>query len=130
MKRQTIMLILLFVFFSNITTDAIDYKKFIEQHDIDNQTKSLDNVNPKDFWESMINHNLSFQKFVSNIQQNRGAEKEARRMVAQIPKFDIKYRQEVVEEFQNECDRIFDKLGNIEGIEHCVVEDKSVNETK
>lgn len=125
--RFTKIFILLIVILSNITVNAIDYKKFIEQHDIDDVTKSLKSDNPKDFWESMINNNLTFQKFLSDIQQNRGAEKEAKYLVAQVPKFDIKYREEVVEEFQDECDRIFKRLGNVEGIEHCVVEDKTVN---
>lgn len=103
------------------------YKEFIEKHDIDDETKALKSDNPADFWKSMINNNQTFLQFVDNIQKNKGAEKEALSIVSQIPKFDIKYREEVLEYLQNTSDELFAQLGKIDGIETCIVSDKSIN---
>lgn len=122
LKRIFICAILLL---SVIHVKAFNYKKFIEAHDVDEVTMSLKSDKPLDFWESLTANNLSFQKFLENISIGNG--KEAQRKVASFPRFNAKYRPEVILDMDETCDKLAGCVGKTDGIELCVVSDNTVN---
>ncbi len=113
------------MFIAHIPGSAIDYKKFIEKHDVDASTKNLQSDNPTDFWISLIENNESFSTFKEEIETSK--RKEAQNIIAKIPRFIPKYRKEVITECDEFISDIVHKVGKTNGLEICVIEDSSPN---
>lgn len=87
------------------------YRKYIENYDVADQAKGLDSINPAVFWRTAIDNNGLFAKFVKDMEKNRGAEKEALRRTAELPKFYPEYDESIVENLQGYCDSLLTDMG-------------------
>lgn len=107
--------------------DNFNPKKFLEKHDVDNETKNLKSNNPVDFWESFIANNESFQAFMSDAKE--GKLKKAQKFISSIPRLDVKYFPYTLDDSVSvkTCDNIHHALGFVPNIEVCILDDASLN---
>lgn len=108
-----------------LQVNAINYKKFIEKHDVDDITKNLKSDNPLDFWESLIETNEVYQKFLLDIQI--GKAKEAQRRIALFPRFNPQYRPDVIPNMDKVCNDLLNHVGISDKIQLCIVADSTFN---
>lgn len=102
-------------------------KDFIQQHDIDNVTKSLRSENPIDFWESMTTNNQAYQEFLKACHKNEKTEKRISAWKDRLPKFDVRDNTFVLTNRDDLCNRIFPRAGLNDSITCCIVNDPSFN---
>lgn len=122
---KNLLIFLISVILCGLKTAAIDYKKFIEKHDVDEGTMNLRSDNPLDFWESFIANNETFHKFLRDIENGKG--KDAQNRIAKFPRFNTKYRPEVMSEMSEMCNNIANAVGKATGIEMCIIDNDSFN---
>lgn len=104
---------------------AIDYKKFLEKHDVDVTTIKLKSDNPADFWLSLVDNNESLQEFYAELDKGKG--KEAKKRIAGYPRFNPKYRPDVLSDLDGLCESITDSVGKIKNLEVCIIDDDEIN---
>lgn len=104
---------------------AIDYKKFLETHDVDASTIKLKSDNPADFWLSLVDNNESLQEFYAELDKGKG--KEAKKKIAGYPRFNPKYRPDVLSDLDGLCDSITNSVGKIKNLEVCIIDDDEIN---
>lgn len=126
-NRLNVLIIVLLASAVNMSAYVFLEKQFIQQHDIDNETKALKSDNPSDFWESMVDNNLSFQKFQAKCHKNKKTEKFIQEWKSRWPKFDVSDSAMVLRDKQALCSRIFSKVGLNDSIACCIVNDTSFN---
>lgn len=124
--RYILLIVMLFVSVMNMSGYVFIEKKFIEQHDIDNETKGLKSDNPADFWISMVKNNGPYQRFLYDCQHKK-VKKFITKYEARLPKFDLKDETLVLTDKQGEFNRIFLRLGLADSISCCIVNDMAFN---
>ena len=87
------------------------YKKLIENFDVADEAKAIDSVNVTAFWSALLDNNELCTKFVKDMEKNKGAEKEALRKTAELPKFYPQYDELIVESMQGFCDTLLIDMG-------------------
>lgn len=126
--KTKIFSLLVFCLIVSIKISAKDhFATMIEKFDVDDETLLLDNANPSDFWNSLRTNSMNVQDFFTNMEKNRGAEKETIAVTARLPRFDKKYRPEAIDELQPLCDSLFAKVGTFDKLDHCIVADETIN---
>lgn len=112
MKRGLILLITLTLSISSFAANPEkQYNKLINNFDVADEAKAVEKNAPAEFWQTMLDHNALLKKFGTDIQKNRGAEKEALQETAQIPRFYPQYEESVIEEMQGFCDTLLINMG-------------------
>lgn len=106
---------------------AIDFKKFIEDHDVDEITMTLPNNDFVSFWESYVSNNMSFQKFLKDLNKNMGAEKETIAALSKMTKFNPRYVPYVCNYRDELSHELASLVGDASGIELCVLDDLTLN---
>ncbi len=124
--RFNALVILLFASFFNMYGYVFIEKKFIEQHDVDNETKALKSDDPADFWTSMVKNHGPYQKFLNDCQKKR-VKNRIIKFEERIPKFDVSDREMVLTDRQEICNRIISRLGLADSISCCIVNDANFN---
>ncbi len=87
-----------------------EYRKLIEKYDAVEEAKSVSNQ-PADYWKSLITYDESYKKFSSDIQKNKGAEKEALQLAEAVPHFYPQYAENIVESKNSFCDSLLHEMG-------------------
>lgn len=88
-----------------------EYKKLIEKYDVANEAKTIPLNSPAEFWSAAVGNNELYLKFVNDIEKNRGAEKEAKKRLENLPRFYPQYDESVVTELQGFCDSMLIDMG-------------------
>lgn len=125
--RFNILLVLLVTSVINMYAYVFVEKNFIQQHDIDNETKALKSDNPSDFWESMVSNNMTFQKFQNDCHKNKKVEKSIQKWKSRWPKFDVSNSTMVLRNRQDLCNRILSQVGLNDSTSFCIVNDTCFN---
>lgn len=126
--RYRIISFLIFIFAISFNIKAKDYfAKIIENYDVDSETLSLKNVPVEEFWNSLVKNNMNVQSLHTDISKNRGAEKEALKVIGSMPRYDKKYRPDAIDALQPFCDSLFMMVGILDNIDRCIVADETVN---
>lgn len=112
MKKKIILFICIFfslsVFSANIEKE---YKKLISKLDVAEEARAVLPNSPFLFWQTALDNNEVFIKFVKDIQKNKGAEKEALQKTANLPRFYPHYDESIVESMQGFCDTLLIDMG-------------------
>lgn len=109
----------------SVTVNGIDYKKFLQKHDVDQETMSLKSNNPLDFWNSLKSNSEHLQEFLEEINSDKG--KAVGKIMAKMPRFNPRFRPEVLTDSFNICSDIAKVLGESSDIEICIVDDDQFN---
>ncbi len=88
-----------------------EYKKIAERHDVPQEAKVGNSNYPAEYWRVLLKYNNQLHKFVSDMQKNRGAEKEALSKIAEVPRFYARYNASVLENMQGFCDTLLMDMG-------------------
>lgn len=108
-------LILLLCFFLSFAVYAAnpekDFKKYINKYDVADEAKTLTDNTPSQFWITALDHNESLVKFAKDMDKGKGAEKEALRRAANLPRFYPEYDNTVMENLQGFCDTLLINMG-------------------
>ena len=108
-------LALIFLVFSTVIAYSANvekqYKKLIENYDIADEAKSVTPVNTAAFWGTALDNNELCNKFIKDLQKNKGAEKEALSKTTQLPRFYPQYDETIVDSMQGFCDTILMDMG-------------------
>ena len=105
----------------------INYKKFLEQYDVDAVTMNLPNANTSDFWLSYLDNNETFKLFQNKIGPRGNLHKKANEIIENQPRFSVKYSPSVIEEYSPLCDGLKELMGINKNVELCIVDDPSIN---
>lgn len=122
MKKSTLITLLTILCWCYASAD-INYKKFIEKHDVDTTTMKLVSDNPSDWWNAYIDGNMAYQEFQSNIKKKKGAEKEAQRITSLVPRFIPRLQSDVLDNANELCSTIQTAVGKDNDIELCIIDD-------
>ena len=88
-----------------------EYKKLIEKFDVADEAKVVAKNSPYAFWTVALDNNALLNKFIKDIQKNKGAEKEALQKTANLPKFYPQYDESIAEDMQGFCDTLLINMG-------------------
>ena len=88
-----------------------EYKKLISKLDVSEEARAVSSNNPFLFWQTALDNNEVLAKFIKDIQKNKGAEKEALRKTANLPRFYPQYDETIVEPMQGFCDTLLMDMG-------------------
>ena len=106
-----VLLFILCVFVVQAGSFDKEYKKLIEKYDVADSAKSVIPNNPVIFWNAVLDGNESLLKFGIDMKKNKGAEKEALKKTAQLPRFYPQYDESVIEDMQGFCDTMLINMG-------------------
>lgn len=98
----------LFAYSANIEKQ---YKKYVEKYDVADEAKSIQPANATEFWATTISKNELCNLFIKDIQKNNGAEKEAIRKTAQLPRYYPEYDETILRNLQGFCDTLLIDMG-------------------
>lgn len=88
-----------------------EYKKLISKLDVAEEARLVSPNSPFSFWQTALDNNEVFVKFVKDIQKNKGAEKEALQKTANLPRFYPQYDESIIESMQGFCDTLLIDMG-------------------
>ncbi|MBR5118208.1 MAG: M48 family metalloprotease [Muribaculaceae bacterium] len=112
MKHVLAILTVLFFSLTSFSgTSDNEYKKIAEHHDVPQEAKVGNSNYPAEYWRVLLKYNNQLHKFVSDMQKNRGAEKEALSKIADVPRFYARYNASVLENMQGYCDTLLMEMG-------------------
>lgn len=111
--KKALLLILSFLFVLTSQAGSFDkeYKKLIEKFDVADSAKSVSPNSPVAFWNAVLDGNESLIRFGIDMKKNEGAEKEALKKTAQLPRFYPQYDESIIENMQGFCDTLLIKMG-------------------
>lgn len=112
MKRNIILFLSLLISMSCMAGgNEKKYKKLINKYDVADEAKAVESFSPTLFWQTMLDNNELLMKFFNDMQKKRGAEKEALRKIAEIPRFYPQYEESIFEDMQGFCDTLLIDMG-------------------
>lgn len=88
-----------------------EYKKLVEKYDVADSAKLVAQNHPSIFWNAVLEGNEALLNFNNDLKKNRGAEKEALKKTAQIPRFYPQYEESIIEKMQGFCDTLLINMG-------------------
>lgn len=112
MRRLTLIFTLLLCLSSYGKDNEKDFIKFIHKHDIPQPARDLpSSIEPKDFWNMVLDGNPILTNFSMDIKKGKGAEKEALRKVNQMKLFDYRLEVDILPELKGFCDTLAMDMG-------------------
>lgn len=111
MKYYLSILINIVFAISCFANDEKEFKKYIEKFDVADEAKSTPSNSPYQFLITSLENNEQLFKFGTDMQKNKGAEKEAKQKVSEIPRFYPEYEASIIESMQGVCDTLLIDMG-------------------
>lgn len=113
MKRNCILLLSLVLAVAAHASSLFDkeFTKLVEKFDVADSAKNVSPGSPYDYWKAVLDNNESLLKFGRDMRVKLGAEKEALKKTAQLPRFYPQYDESVIESMQGLCDSLMVEMG-------------------
>ncbi len=112
MKKKILLIIaIVSAIVANAANIEKRYTKLIEKYDVPIEARCLEDSTPAAFWRDIVDYNEMYLKFLRDMEKNKGAEKEALRMTAELPRFYSRYDESIVEGMQGYCDSLLTDMG-------------------
>lgn len=110
-KRIALVFAIVSVIVANAANLEKRYTKLIEKYDVPVEAREMKDSTSTAFWAVAVDENELYLKFLREMKKNKGAEKEALRKTAELPRFYPRYEESIVEDMQGYCDSLLTDMG-------------------
>lgn len=113
LMKKSLILIMAFIFAVTAASADVekDYRKLIKKYDAPEQVRIKADATAADFWNVYLYYDAPLAKFNKAILKNRGAEQEALKRLADLPKYYPRYDKTIVDGRREFCSSLLNDMG-------------------